>query len=202
MIMYIKYLTFYNNNVFYKDFFQIIFRIKYGINMLERQGHLPGYTGHIPKNPALEEVGQVPVKYSHIPNYQGFIPGVKAENLFGKTYGKITEISALGTHNKGRDVPPEEKYKSIAKDNYTNQLRIPVMPFRPKEYPEEPEDPINAIPGETIGKFFGVRVPGRGNYYDEGQDNPNGVITKDGEARIENERLVSYEEARKLASSS
>ena len=101
--------------------------------MQERQGHLPGYTGHIPKNPSLEESGQVPIKYSHIPNYQGFIPGVKAENLFGKTYGKITEISALGTHNKGRDVPPEEKYKTIAKDNYVNQIRIPVMPFRPKE---------------------------------------------------------------------
>lgn len=165
--------------------------------MLERQGHLPGYTGHIPKNPALEEVGQVPVKHSHIPNYQGFIPGVKAENLFGKTYGKITEISSLGTHNKGRDVPPEEKYKSIAKDNYVNQLRIPVMPFRPKEYPDAPVDPMWQIPSETIARFYGMRVPGQPRQF------------HDCEAEIEDqedlerpkENLPSYEEARRLASS-
>ena len=168
--------------------------------MLERQGHLPGYTGHIPKNPALEEVGQIPVKHSHIPNYQGFIPGVKAENLFGKTYGKITEISSLGTHNKGRDIPPEEKYKSIAKDNYTNQLRIAVMPFRPKEYAEPAVDPIYEVPQDTVAGFYGVRVPGKGIYVDNSPGRTaNAAYREPEEAEIE--RMLSYEEARKLASS-
>lgn len=166
------------------------------IKMLERQGHLPGYTGHIPKNPALEEVGRVPVKYSHIPNYQGFIPGVKAENLFGTTYGKITEISSLGTHIKGRDFPPEEKYKSTAQQNYTNQQRIPVMPFRPKQYPEPPVDPLSEIPHETVSQFFGVRVHG---YHGQSfarttVENPHGHHDK-----TDPEVVLSYEEARKAA---
>lgn len=169
--------------------------------MLERQGHLPGYTGHIPKNPALEEVGEIPVKHSHIPNYQGFIPGVKAENLFGKTYGKITEISSLGTHNKGRDVPPEEKYKSIATDNYTNQLRINVMPFRPKEYPEPPVDPISLIPPDTVSQFFGMRSSRKNEYYN--YDYPtDGAAFNSASGKPQNsEPILSYEEARKLASS-
>ena len=165
--------------------------------MLERQGHLPGYTGHIPKNPALEEVGQIPVKYSHIPNYQGFIPSVKAENLFGKTYGKITEMSALGSHNIGRDMPPDDKFKSIAQDNYTSQMRIPVMPFRPKEYPEPPVDPIESVPLDTISKFFGARgnYGGGRNYPESDRGQDEGVQNRDVEAAL------SYEEARKLANS-
>lgn len=170
--------------------------------MLERQGHLPGYTGHIPKNPALEEVGPVPIKHSHIPNYQGFIPSVKAENLFGKTYGKITEMSSLGTHNKGRDVPPEEKYKSIAQDNYTNQLRINVMPFRPKEYPEPPVDPITEIPSDTISKFFGQRVPGGVGSSQGFRSSDNLESSKQYKQATSSEPLLSYEEARKLASTS
>ena len=167
--------------------------------MLERQGHLPGYTGHIPKNPALEEVGQIPVKHSHIPNYQGFIPGVKSENLFGKTYGKITETSSLGTYNKGRDVPSDEKYKSIAKDNYTNQMRIPVMPFRPKEYPEEPVDPITLIPQDTLSKFFGMKTAGFNICLENERPNSRFYSKNNCEPR---ENLLSYEEARKLASNS
>ncbi|OMJ89552.1 hypothetical protein SteCoe_8252 [Stentor coeruleus] len=170
--------------------------------MLERQGHLPGYTGHIAKNPALEEVGPVPVKHSHIPNYQGFIPSVKAENLFGKTYGKITEISSLGTHNKGKDIPPEEKYKSIAQENYTNQLRINVMPFRPKEYPEPPVDPITEIPPETISMFFGQRVPGGMNSTQGFRLSNNLENAKQNNQTTPSETLLSYEEARKLASTS
>lgn len=165
--------------------------------MLERQGHLPGYTGHIPKNPALEEVGQAPVKYSHIPNYQGFIPSVKAENLFGKTYGKITEMSALGTHNIGRDMPADDKYKSIAQDNYTSQMRIPVMPFRPKEYPEPAVDPIDLIPPDSISKFFGMRGQGGSAYYPESEqgDFNNAANEKNPEVKL------TYQEARRLANS-
>ena len=165
--------------------------------MLERQGHLPGYTGHIPKNPALEEVGQAPLKYSHIPNYQGFIPSVKAENLFGKTYGKITEMSALGTHNIGRDMPADDKYKSIAQDNYTSQMRIPVMPFRPKEYPEPAVDPIELVPHDAVSRFFGMRGQGGSGYYPESEHGDAGQNV----AEREPEAKLSYEEARKVANS-
>lgn len=125
--------------------------------MQDRRGFLPGYTGHIPKQPKPDEVLNQGGPRPHIPNYQGFIPGVKSENLFGKTYGQVTETSALNTYNKGRDLPLEEKFKTVTQDNYTNQMRIPVMPLRPKEYPAPPEDPLSKIPIDTQSKFWGVK---------------------------------------------
>jgi hypothetical protein len=163
--------------------------------MLERQGHLPGYTGHIPKNPALEEVSQIPVKYSHIPNYQGFIPSVKAENLIGATYGKITEMSALGNHNKGRDLPPKDKYRTTAQD-FTNQLGIHVMPFRGKEYPQPQPHPIYSIPHETIASFYGVKVPKSSNTFKPTQTD---IREHQVEENKDQEPRLTYEEARKLA---
>lgn len=123
--------------------------------MQERKGNLPGYTGHIPSAEVSDVAAQRVGPRSHIPNYRGFIPGVKSENLFGKTYGNITEASALGTYNKGRDVPKEEKYKTVTQDSYTNQLRIPVMPLKPKQYPEPPAHPLSRVEAEAFGKFYG-----------------------------------------------
>ena len=89
--------------------------------MLEtKAGNLPGYTGYIPKKLIVEpEPGKGEAR-AHIPNYCGFIPGVRSENLYGKTYGKVTEISATSAYNKGIDVPRTEKFNTTTKDNYTN----------------------------------------------------------------------------------
>ncbi|CAG9320436.1 unnamed protein product [Blepharisma stoltei] len=188
--------------------------------MLERHGHLPGYTGHIPKNQQIEEPPQPQPRRPQLPNYMGFIPGVKSENLFGKTYGKITEMSALGTYNKGRDIPVEDKFKSITQENYVNQLRIYVPFLHPKEYPLPPEDPINEIPSETLSKFYGVKPSGNlddmgrslSNYYerDEGQEpevNRQDVFAATRNFYGDEERYdgptetkLSYDEARKIAS--
>lgn len=170
--------------------------------MLDRHGHLPGYTGHIPKIQQSEEAPEPQPRRPQLPNYMGFIPGVKSENLFGKTYGKITEMSALGTYNKGRDMPTDEKFKSITQENYTNQLRIHVPFLHPKEYPLPPEDPISQVPLEALNAFFGVRGPGgygasSTQFYvreehEQGKGNP--VV------RFQEESKLSYEEARKAAS--
>ena len=109
--------------------------------MLERQGHLPGYTGHIPQVSLEEEPGQLKGPRSHIPNYKGFIPGVKSENMIGKTYGRITEDSAMGNFHRGIQLPTEELYRTVNQSSFTNQMRIPVMPLRPKEYPPAPPNP-------------------------------------------------------------
>jgi hypothetical protein len=36
-------------------------------------------------------------------DYAGFVPGIKAENLFGKTFGKITLLSSTHEHHRGYD---------------------------------------------------------------------------------------------------
>ena len=40
---------------------------------------------------------------------------------------------------------------------YTPQLRVPVMPLKPKVYPPLPHDPIEDIPETTLNRFYGVR---------------------------------------------
>lgn len=42
----------------------------------------------------------------HVPGYTGHIPGIVAENLFSKSYGKTSTKALKGTHVKGADVPP------------------------------------------------------------------------------------------------
>lgn len=41
----------------------------------------------------IEIIYQV-IDYSLFLDYAGFVPGIKAENLFGKTFGKITLLSS------------------------------------------------------------------------------------------------------------
>lgn len=125
--------------------------------MQERHGHLPGYTGYIPKHLSDEYAVQNQGPRPQIPNYQGFIKGIASENMFGHTYGKITEASALEQYPKGRDLPPDLKFKSVTQMTYTPQLRVPVMPLKPKVYPPRPRDPIDDIPETTLNRFYGVR---------------------------------------------
>ena len=52
--------------------------------------NLPGYTGFKPRQEEIEK----PVQReggSKVPGYCGYIPGVKSENLYGKTYGKSSK---------------------------------------------------------------------------------------------------------------
>ena len=78
--------------------------------MLDRNHYsyiVPGYSGHIPQNilEKQEEIAHVKPK-AHIPGYQGYVPSIKSENMFGKTYGKITDLIANNDFVKGADVNP------------------------------------------------------------------------------------------------
>lgn len=96
---------------------------------------VPGYTGHIPKS-FFEQQGAnfVDEKPSnHIPGnffvaplsgYAGVIKSMKAENLFAKTYGKITYQVQHNDYFKGRDIPPEIRYKSQLQDTFQNQNNV------------------------------------------------------------------------------
>ncbi len=52
---------------------------------------IPGYTRHIPSNQKENHNPPPQIKrHGHIPGYAGYIPKIKPENLYGKTFGKIT----------------------------------------------------------------------------------------------------------------
>ena len=50
---------------------------------------IAGYMGYIPSNEDRDESGRVNSD-SHIPGYVRYMPAVKSENLYARTYGKIT----------------------------------------------------------------------------------------------------------------
>ena len=85
--------------------------------MLDRNHYsyiVPGYSGHIPANvlETPEEKCQVK-KTAHIPGYQGYVKSIKSENMFGKTFGKITDKIALDDQHTGPDVEPIMRYTSM-----------------------------------------------------------------------------------------
>ena len=60
-----------------------------------------------------------------VPGYTGYIPGVKAENIFASTYTNQTAKSMSGRIPRGMNEDPERKFKSItmAKHNATRNNR-------------------------------------------------------------------------------
>ena len=55
-----------------------------------KKNHIVGYMGYLPSNQSDQQENLGPIIDSHIPGYVGYIPAVKSENLYAKTYGKIT----------------------------------------------------------------------------------------------------------------
>ncbi len=53
-----------------------------------------------------------------VAGYQGFVPAIKAENMFGESFGKVTLKSSLGQVPKGRDAPPQERYKTLNMEHH------------------------------------------------------------------------------------
>ncbi|EAR93097.3 hypothetical protein TTHERM_00449470 (macronuclear) [Tetrahymena thermophila SB210] len=86
---------------------------------------VPGYTGHIPKvirDDPIPIQKQEP-KYQ-IPGYDGYIPSIKSENIFGKTYGKITYTISKGDQHQGQDVNAQQRYASVTQETYINQNQV------------------------------------------------------------------------------
>ena len=79
--------------------------------------------GYVPSNEGRDD-SQGPAIDSHIPGYVGYIPGVKSENLYAKTYGKITENCSKHNYPKGIEMPADVKYKSTTKDTYVEPNQI------------------------------------------------------------------------------
>ena len=48
----------------------------------------------------------------HVPGYLGHVPGIKAENIFSKSYAKCTAAAIGKRHPVGHDVPPKIRYLS------------------------------------------------------------------------------------------
>ena len=53
------------------------------------------------------------IRNQSVPGYTGFIPGVKAENLFGKSYADNTAKSFKSKITRGADFSSEKRFMSM-----------------------------------------------------------------------------------------
>ncbi|CAD8062571.1 unnamed protein product [Paramecium sonneborni] len=80
-----------------------------------------GNTGFVPAQDFDQDLLQIQGNRNHIPNYAGFVPGIRSENLFGKTFGKITLLSSTRQHHQGSNLPADLRYTSEVKEAYNDQ---------------------------------------------------------------------------------
>ena len=97
---------------------------------------MPGYTGHQPfaKREAEEEAAMTAAGMraddgtgTKIPGYKGYVPGIKSENVFAATYGSATRGTAAGIYPKGFDFSDKERYGTVTKSTYTEQMQQKVF---------------------------------------------------------------------------
>ena len=87
---------------------------------------IPGYTGHRPEllNPNEKDQQQASDPRKHIPGYGGYVPGVKSENVFGKTYGKTSYASSAKSFPRGIDQAAHVKFQSVMKEQFIDHSEV------------------------------------------------------------------------------
>ena len=102
-------------------------------------GGMPGYTGY--QSAQIREQNEANVlaettrrqaeenaRHSNrVPGYQGYVPSIKSENVFGSTFGTTTKAQKEGTIKRGHDCENGERYKSVAQGVYTDQMQQHVF---------------------------------------------------------------------------
>lgn len=79
---------------------------------------------------------------------------MKSENLFGRTYGKITFDSSTQNIHRGVDLSSDLKYTSEAKGNYIDQRDFKKREAQKKQEIENKQNVHQGIPISQIYKFF------------------------------------------------
>ena len=117
---------------------------------------LPGYTGHVQSRVEEDAVPREQAR-KHIPGYGGYIPAIKSENLFGKTYAKATQLSAANKIHRGMDEPPEIKYGSVFKSEFIQHANVQHETTAEIVGVQRQQDTYQRpIPPSTVNKFFGM----------------------------------------------
>ena len=68
---------------------------------------------------------------NRVPGYQGYVPSIKSENVFGGTFGKTTTQQKEGKIKAGFDCDNSERYRSVVQGVYTEQMQPKVFGRQP-----------------------------------------------------------------------
>ena len=77
------------------------------------------------------------LKAQHVPGYAGYVPQIKSENLFGKSFAKTTGSAINGEYSKGQQPPLNERFQThgqteFGKDNF-RRLKAEMEPSELKD---------------------------------------------------------------------
>lgn len=53
------------------------------------------------------------VKAQHIPGYKGYVPNIKSENIFGKSFAQTTAEAINKEYVPGISLPPPERFRTM-----------------------------------------------------------------------------------------
>ncbi len=56
--------------------------------------------------------------------YGGYIKGVKSENLYGETYGTVTNKVYTDNIQRGNEIDPSFRFESSTKYAFVNQIEL------------------------------------------------------------------------------
>jgi hypothetical protein len=105
----------------------------------------------------------------HIPGYTGFVPGVQAENLYGKTYGHASHMAMAGDHMRfqWREQTPEERFNASSKQELLNFGHPAKIEDGHVTYAHDVSNPAQANYKKVPPPIFGVarnQIPGYGGF--------------------------------------
>ena len=128
---------------------------------------IPGYTGHqsaqIGEEREAAQIQELTMRQQEanannqfrVPGYQGYVPQLKSENVFGGTFGKTTNQQQMGQVKAGFDCSNEDRYHSQARDVFTGQMQQKV--FGTSLNPNGPSKGNVTMDFETARKAAQVR---------------------------------------------
>ena len=119
---------------------------------------IPGYTGFQPAAVKdVKEYPEVPRPNKHIPGYKGYVPEIKSENVYARTFGRTTNDSIEGQISRGFDLQNAERYHSTNQNTYVDQsaqhkARAETNPFL-QDMPMNSQD-MQQQAGQTLSMTY------------------------------------------------
>jgi len=109
------------------------------------------------------------VHAKHVPGYTGFVPGVQAENIFGKTYGHSSHMAIAGDHTRFQwsEQTPEERFQSSARGELLDFGHPAKIEDGHVTYAHETTNPARAnykAEKPPITNTFDYHIPGYGGF--------------------------------------
>lgn len=118
--------------------------------------------------PTTETDGPQPFT-KHLPGYTGFVPGVQAESMYGKTYGHASHMAIAGDHTRfqWRDMTARQRFGSSAKDEMIDFGHVAKIDDGHVTYAHDVSNPARANYKLVERPIFATaknQIPGYGGF--------------------------------------